>query len=147
MQFTRILDQCHELHIRWASERGYSARAPFSSRVSVGLNVFVTPSGTGGAGRERRVTGGLCRLLREVFGVDSDSNSGSEEERCLVPEVCIINSSPFWVLISFVLTIQDLLYNPTNPLRGIRFRADIPIPYPSSVAGSSCDVYSRECLR
>jgi hypothetical protein len=45
-----VLKQCHQLHIRWAAEEPYEARAPFSSRVSPGLHVFYTPVAGAGSG-------------------------------------------------------------------------------------------------
>jgi hypothetical protein len=42
-QLVRVLEECHQLHVRWASERRYDTFAPFSSRISPGLHVFFTP--------------------------------------------------------------------------------------------------------
>ncbi|KAJ5958344.1 uncharacterized protein N7479_005494 [Penicillium vulpinum] len=38
-----VLEQSHELHLRWASERSFDAVTPYSSRVSPGLHVNYTP--------------------------------------------------------------------------------------------------------
>ncbi len=42
-QLVQVLEQCHELHIRWVSPKPYNAIAPFVSRASPGLHVFFTP--------------------------------------------------------------------------------------------------------
>lgn len=39
----RVLKQCHELHIRWASTIPYDVLPPFASRLSPGLHVSYTP--------------------------------------------------------------------------------------------------------
>lgn len=43
VQLRVVLEQSHELHLRWASERPFDAAVPFSSRVSPGLHVHYTP--------------------------------------------------------------------------------------------------------
>ncbi|KAL5360364.1 PIG-X [Aspergillus floccosus] len=58
-----VLKQCHQLHIRWAAEEPYEARAPFSSRVSPGLHVFYTPVAGSGSGSGENV----CALLKKAF--------------------------------------------------------------------------------
>ncbi|KAF1839008.1 PIG-X-domain-containing protein [Decorospora gaudefroyi] len=42
-EISKLLQQWHELHIRWASDRPYAAIPPFTSRVSPGLHLFFTP--------------------------------------------------------------------------------------------------------
>ncbi|KAL4919473.1 PIG-X [Aspergillus aurantiobrunneus] len=62
----QVLRQCHQLHIRWATTRGYEAVSPFLSRISPGLHVFFSPLATGegesGVSRES-----VCTLLKKVF--------------------------------------------------------------------------------
>ncbi|KAL2010408.1 hypothetical protein VTN00DRAFT_6215 [Thermoascus crustaceus] len=67
----QVLKQCHELHIRWASEKPYNAVAPFSSRVSPGLHVFLTPIATD------QPLARLCPLLKKIF---------SDDLKCTSPE-------------------------------------------------------------
>lgn len=38
-----VLEQSHEVHIRWSAEWNYDAVTPFSSRVPSGFHVFYTP--------------------------------------------------------------------------------------------------------
>ncbi|KAL1968948.1 hypothetical protein VTN77DRAFT_782 [Rasamsonia byssochlamydoides] len=68
----QVLKNCHELHIRWATERPYDAVVPFSSRVSPGLHVFYTPVAA------NRTTERLCPLLKKIF---------AEDLKCLLPEI------------------------------------------------------------
>lgn len=49
VQLQNFLKQTHQVHIRWATERGFDTLAPFSSRVSPGLHVFL---GRGDGGSE-----------------------------------------------------------------------------------------------
>ncbi|GAB1212139.1 protease B nonderepressible form [Aspergillus terreus] len=62
-QLWHVLKLCHQLHIRWAAEEPYEARAPFSSRVSPGLHVFYTPVAGAGSGSGEA----LCASLKKVF--------------------------------------------------------------------------------
>jgi hypothetical protein len=43
LKVVEVLDQSHEIHIRWSAERNYDAVTPFSSRVPSGFHVFYTP--------------------------------------------------------------------------------------------------------
>lgn len=43
LQVVEVLDQSHEIHIRWSAEWNYDAVTPFSSRVPSGFHVFYTP--------------------------------------------------------------------------------------------------------
>ncbi|PGH10135.1 hypothetical protein AJ80_07586 [Polytolypa hystricis UAMH7299] len=72
----QVLKQCHELHVRWVTERPYDAVSPFSSRVSPGLHVFYTPAS------QDQPTSQLCPLLREVF---------STQLKCTEPEESFIS--------------------------------------------------------
>jgi hypothetical protein len=42
-ELVRVLEDSHELHVRWVSEAPYEAIAPLVSRLSSGLHVFYTP--------------------------------------------------------------------------------------------------------
>lgn len=42
-ELQRLLGSLHELHIKWASERSYTAIPPFISRLSPGFHAFYTP--------------------------------------------------------------------------------------------------------
>lgn len=57
----RVLRQCHELHIRWASEKSYTSIPPYVSRISPGLHAFFTPHKGSPADL-------LCPMLKKVFG-------------------------------------------------------------------------------
>ncbi|KAI9869701.1 MAG: protease B nonderepressible form, partial [Pleopsidium flavum] len=71
----RVLKQCHELHIRWASPEYYRSTVPFVSRVSPGLHVFFTPQRNHSADL-------LCPILRKVFG---------DRIKCQSPEVLCLD--------------------------------------------------------
>ncbi|KAL4890085.1 PIG-X [Aspergillus ambiguus] len=74
-----VLKQCHQLHIRWATQSLYEARAPFSSRVSPGLHAFYTPvSGT-------KSGEAVCSLLKDVF--DADLKCDTPETFFVAPPV------------------------------------------------------------
>jgi hypothetical protein len=70
-QVASILEQCHELHIRWAAPRDHSIPAPFASRVPSGLHVFFTPLK---AGEEVN----LCPLIHQLFGPELKCDSTTE---------------------------------------------------------------------
>ena len=55
-----ILQESHELHIRWAPEHLFNTVTPFLSRVSPGLHIFYTPL------REKQHDR-LCGLVHKVF--------------------------------------------------------------------------------
>ncbi|KAI8940798.1 hypothetical protein NX059_002061 [Plenodomus lindquistii] len=42
-ELSKVFQQWHELHIRWASPTSHISTPPFTSRVSPGLHVFFTP--------------------------------------------------------------------------------------------------------
>ncbi|KAJ5317863.1 hypothetical protein PENANT_c004G11031 [Penicillium antarcticum] len=71
-----ILEQSHELHLRWASEQPYEAVAPFASRVSPGLHVHYTPLNTDTSSEA------LCSLLRTIVG----PAEGAQYKDCSKPE-------------------------------------------------------------
>ncbi|GAB7347821.1 hypothetical protein MBLNU459_g5358t1 [Dothideomycetes sp. NU459] len=57
-----VLQQTHELHIRWASSRHYQAVSPLVSRTPPGLHVFFTP-------RKEAESDNLCNMMMNtVFG-------------------------------------------------------------------------------
>ncbi|KEQ96920.1 hypothetical protein AUEXF2481DRAFT_620924 [Aureobasidium subglaciale EXF-2481] len=60
-EIAQVLEQSHEIHIRWSAEWNYDAVTPFSSRVPSGLHVFYTPG-------EGASTDTLCPMLGKVFG-------------------------------------------------------------------------------
>ncbi|KAI9721459.1 MAG: hypothetical protein M1812_002221 [Candelaria pacifica] len=66
-----VLKQCHELHIRWASQAPYSSIPPFLSRVSPGLHIFFTPQ-RGESGHS------FCPLLKTIFGGELKCTSPKE---------------------------------------------------------------------
>jgi hypothetical protein len=43
LQVVEVLENSHEIHIRWSAEWNYDAVTPFSSRVPSGFHVFYTP--------------------------------------------------------------------------------------------------------
>ncbi|KAG9834123.1 PIG-X-domain-containing protein, partial [Aureobasidium melanogenum] len=56
-----VLEQSHEIHIRWSAEWNYDAVTPFSSRVPSGFHVFYTPG-------ENPSSETLCPILGKIFG-------------------------------------------------------------------------------
>lgn len=67
-EVVEVLQESHELHVRWAPEHPYKTTVPFLSRISPGLHVQYTPLREDQAGHDhdRR----LCDLLHKVFGHD-----------------------------------------------------------------------------
>ncbi|GLI79425.1 protease B nonderepressible form [Penicillium ochrochloron] len=72
-----VLEQSHELRLRWATERSFDAIAPFASRISPGLHVHYTPLASDQSSEA------LCSLLRVVFGTHKD---GEAVVDCTTPE-------------------------------------------------------------
>ncbi|KAL2036992.1 hypothetical protein N7G274_010277 [Stereocaulon virgatum] len=66
----RALKQCHELHVRWVSERPFPSIVPFVSTTSPGLHISFTPI-------KDRSADLLCPLLLKVFG---------GRPKCTIPE-------------------------------------------------------------
>ncbi|KAF2719853.1 PIG-X-domain-containing protein [Polychaeton citri CBS 116435] len=58
-----VLQESHELHVRWQSESNYKSIAPFFSRLPAGLHVFYTPL-------EATSEEGLCKILKGIFSSD-----------------------------------------------------------------------------
>ncbi|GME29002.1 PIG-X/PBN1 domain-containing protein [Neofusicoccum parvum] len=56
-----VLNQSHELHIRWTSPEPYTPTPPYVSRISPGLHVYFTP-------RKGQKAEALCPTLKTVFG-------------------------------------------------------------------------------
>jgi hypothetical protein len=42
-ELVKVLEDSHELHIRWVNQEPYEAISPLVSRLSPGLHVFYTP--------------------------------------------------------------------------------------------------------
>ncbi|THW57163.1 PIG-X-domain-containing protein [Aureobasidium pullulans] len=60
-EVSSVLEQSHEIHIRWSAEWNYDAVTPFSSRVPSGFHVFYTPG-------ENASSDTLCPLLGQIIG-------------------------------------------------------------------------------
>ncbi|KAJ5251553.1 hypothetical protein N7489_001963 [Penicillium chrysogenum] len=117
-EFRAVLEQSHELHLRWASERSFDAVPPFSSRVSPGLHVHYTPL------ESESSSEALCTLLRTVVAPTKDA----QYKDCLKQEVFYDYSIPFegttWICSACVRSdpetaIQDSFITP--PLRSTQF--------------------------
>ncbi|CAG8205670.1 unnamed protein product [Penicillium nalgiovense] len=81
-EFRAVLEQSHELHLRWASERSFDAVAPFSSRVSPGLHVHYTPL------ESESSSEALCTLLRTVVAPNKDAqykDCSKQEDSFITP--------------------------------------------------------------
>ena len=59
-ELQQVLNQAHELHVRWSPEHPHKLISPFVSRISPGLHVFYTPL-------EGHTDSLLCPLLRKTF--------------------------------------------------------------------------------
>ncbi|KAL4909406.1 protein pbn1 [Aspergillus multicolor] len=81
----QVLRRCHQLHIRWASEKGYEAVSPFSSRISPGLHVYYSPVDAGKAKRDIEGREPLCTLLSKVF--DDGLRCESPETSFITPPI------------------------------------------------------------
>ncbi|KAJ5518049.1 Glycosylphosphatidylinositol-mannosyltransferase I PIG-X/PBN1 [Penicillium expansum] len=77
-----VLEQSHELHLRWASERSFDAVVPFSSRISPGLHVHYTPL------ESESSSEALCTLLRTIVAPNKDAQykgCSKQEESFITP--------------------------------------------------------------
>ncbi|KAH9884449.1 PIG-X [Xylariomycetidae sp. FL2044] len=64
VELQNLLQDSHELHIRWESPQSYEPLGPWNSRVPPGLHLFYTPQKAETANSRQ-----LCHLLRTAFGV------------------------------------------------------------------------------
>ncbi|KAH8895014.1 PIG-X-domain-containing protein [Thozetella sp. PMI_491] len=62
-ELSALLEDSHELHIRWVSHRPYKALSPLVSRLSPGFHLFYTPRQESGKDSPQ-----LCSLLEKSFG-------------------------------------------------------------------------------
>ncbi|KAF9890984.1 protease B nonderepressible form [Aspergillus nanangensis] len=86
----QVLQQCHQLHIRWAREEPYDAVAPFSSRVSPGLHVFFTPPEEAvrtGMSIPGGVRESVCSLLKRVFDEGIKCESPQHKTSFITPPI------------------------------------------------------------
>lgn len=58
-----VLEQSHDLHVRWASEKSYNVTEPFVSRISPGLHIHYTPL-------KDDQSDHLCDVSHKIFGQD-----------------------------------------------------------------------------
>ncbi|KAE8150379.1 PIG-X [Aspergillus avenaceus] len=109
----QVLKHCHQLHIRWASERRYDAVTPFASRVSAGLHVFFTPGSIPGDSLD-----GLCILLKKVFGDELDCTT--PEESFITPPILSTRfaSTPTFQYYSSLSSVEGLVSYLENKICG-----------------------------
>ncbi|KAK4539998.1 hypothetical protein LTR36_009896 [Oleoguttula mirabilis] len=67
-ELVTVLQDVHELHIRWSSRLNYAAPSPFTSRLPPGLHVFFTP-------RKANADVNICPLLKQLFSPDLKCDS------------------------------------------------------------------------
>ncbi|KAJ5495423.1 Protein pbn1, partial [Penicillium diatomitis] len=82
-ELRNVLEQSHELRLRWATERSFDAIAPFASRISPGLHVHYTPQARNGS------QDSICTLLRTIF---VDHEDGEAVVDCTRPEDSFITT-------------------------------------------------------
>ena len=58
-----VLEQSHDLHVRWASDKFYNVTEPLVSRISPGLHIHYTPL-------KDDQPDNLCDVIHTVFGKD-----------------------------------------------------------------------------
>lgn len=61
LQIWRVLQNCHEFHLRFASSRPYESIAPFSARVPPGLHISFTPL-EGKKGYAENILNAYCKV-------------------------------------------------------------------------------------
>ncbi|KAN0115390.1 PIG-X domain containing protein [Hyaloscypha variabilis] len=61
LELVKVLEDSHELHIRWVDQEPYEAISPLVSRMSPGLHVFYTPQ------RNSNTSELLCPMLKQTF--------------------------------------------------------------------------------
>ncbi|KAF1851018.1 PIG-X-domain-containing protein [Cucurbitaria berberidis CBS 394.84] len=69
-ELSRVFQQWHEFHIRWASSTAYTATPPFTSRVSPGLHIFFTPL-------KSTPEDALCSQLHDLLSTDLKCSSNA----------------------------------------------------------------------
>ncbi|KAL4788085.1 PIG-X [Aspergillus varians] len=107
----QVLRQCHQLHVRWASTKGYEAVSPFSSRISPGLHVFYSPvaaageeDGSEGASREL-----VCTMLKKIF--DDGLRCESPEKSFITPPILSTRfaSTAAYQFYEFIPSLENLV--------------------------------------
>ncbi|KAF2152986.1 PIG-X-domain-containing protein [Myriangium duriaei CBS 260.36] len=74
-----VLNDIHQLHVRWASLDNADNTPPFSARLPPGLHVFYTPL------KGNRTTTGICDEIKSAFG--PELRCEKPEEAFSIPQV------------------------------------------------------------
>jgi hypothetical protein len=69
-EIVQVLEQAHELHLQWSTERNYNTSSPLFSRISPGLHISYTPL-------KEQQDDKLCPLLHKIL---------SKDLKCLTPK-------------------------------------------------------------
>jgi hypothetical protein len=70
-ELVQVLNNAHELHLRWSTESNYNSSTPLFSRISPGLHISYTPP------KEQRGDS-LCLLLQKILSKDLKCRSPKE---------------------------------------------------------------------
>lgn len=70
-ELVQVLNNAHELHLRWASESNYNTSIPLFSRISPGLHISYTPL-------KEHQNDLLCSLLQKILSKDLKCLSPAE---------------------------------------------------------------------
>jgi hypothetical protein len=100
-EVAEILQESHELHIRWAPEHLFTTITPFLSRISPGLHISYTPLKENQPDR-------LCSLIHKVFG---------QKLRCESTQTAFI--SPPLVSERFAQTASHQYYSLLPSIQGL----------------------------
>ncbi|KAK0622874.1 PIG-X [Immersiella caudata] len=75
-ELSSVLNEVHELHVRWVSTKGYQSVGAFVGRLPGGWHIFWTP-GAGAAGAEGGgdAEGKLGRVLGSAFGAEVEEGA------------------------------------------------------------------------
>ncbi|KAG0155825.1 hypothetical protein PDIDSM_2998 [Penicillium digitatum] len=98
-----VLEQSHELHLRWASEGSFDAVVPFSSRVSPGLHVHYTPLNSESSSEA------LCTLLHTIVAPNKDAQYKS----CSKQEASFITPPPLSTRFASSASLQFYTHLPS----------------------------------
>ncbi|KAH9860093.1 hypothetical protein IAQ61_011877 [Plenodomus lingam] len=102
-ELSKVFQQWHELHIRWASPKNYIATPPFTSRVSPGLHVFFTPL-------DSTPENALCEQLHTIFSADlkcTSTNESSIRLPILSERFSMSTTSQYYAFLESIKTLSD----------------------------------------
>ncbi|KAH9872804.1 hypothetical protein J1614_005198 [Plenodomus biglobosus] len=102
-ELSKVFQQWHELHVRWASSTSQIATPPFTSRVSPGLHVFFTPL-------ESTPENALCEQLHAIISADlkcSSTNESSIKLPILSERFSMSTTSQYYAFLNSISNLSE----------------------------------------